>query len=198
MVDETRSQADLVRRAATRDADAFADLLDPLGMRLLLLIRRRAGGLTGPDCAPEDLLQTALTRVWTLLPTLDYLGPHAFYRWVATIAEHTVSDRLKYLEAKGRRDVRHAESDPVWAAGGVAAATTTSVASRAAPRKKRERLGDAIARLDAELRAVVEHRLLSGTSLAETASTLGISKTTAWNRLQEALAVLRVELEPEA
>lgn len=198
MAAERRSQEDLVRLAAARDADAFAELLDPLGTRLLLLIRKRAGGLIGPDCDPEDLLQNTLARAWMLLPNFQYLGPAAFYGWLARIAEHSVSDRVKYLRAKGRRGVRHIESDPGWPNGGAPAALTTSVASRAARREQQERLGEAIAGLPSELREVVERRLLVGESLAEVATALAISKTTAWNRLQEALDRLRVDLGAEA
>ena len=187
-----------MRLAAARDADAFADLLDPLGTRLLLLIRKRAGGLVGPDCDPEDILQNTLARAWMLLPTFEYLGPAAFYGWLARIAERSVSDRLKYLQAKGRRGVHHIESDPGWRNGGAPAALTTSVATRASRREQHERLGEAIGGLAPELRDVVERRLLVGESLAEVATALGISKTTAWNRLQEALGRLRVDLGAEA
>ncbi|MCI0342430.1 MAG: sigma-70 family RNA polymerase sigma factor [Planctomycetales bacterium] len=193
-----RSQADLVRLAAARDADAFADLLDPLGLRLLLFIRRRAADLLGPDCAAEDLLQVVLARVWALLPTFEYRGSQPFYRWLVTITERAISDRLKYVRAKGRREVRHLESDSAWGDERAPVAMSTSVASRAARREARERLGEAIAGLDADQRAVVDRRLLAGESLAETASALGISKATAWERLQAALARLRVALEPEA
>lgn len=198
MAAEGRTQAELVRLAAAGDADAFAELLDPLGLRLLLLIRKRAGGLVGGDCDPEDLLQNALARAWALLPRFEYLGPAAFYGWLARIAERAVSDRVKYVQAKGRRGVAHVESDPGWPNGGAPAAVTTSVASRAARREEQERLGEAIAALAPELREVVERRLVVGESLAAVATALGISKTTAWNRLQQALDQLRADLGAEA
>ncbi|MCI0340951.1 MAG: RNA polymerase sigma factor [Planctomycetales bacterium] len=185
-----------MRLAAARDEDAFAELLDPIGPRVLLFIRGHGADLLGPDCDAEDLLQHVLASVWVLLPTFDYRGPPAFYRWMITIAERTLSDRLKYLRAKGRRGVRHLESDAPGADGRAPAALTTSVASRAARREERQRLGEAIAGLAPDLRAVVDRRLLAGESLAETAAALGISKTAVWNRLQQALEQLRSALEP--
>jgi DNA-directed RNA polymerase specialized sigma24 family protein len=104
------SQAELVRRTADGDEEAFADLFEPLGLRLKMFIRGRGGDLLGGDCSEEDVLQIVLARIWGLLPEFEYRGPAAFYGWVITITEHALSDRAKYLKAKGRGEVRRLDT----------------------------------------------------------------------------------------
>jgi RNA polymerase sigma-70 factor (ECF subfamily) len=185
----------LVVRAAAGDAQAFADLLDPLVARLRLFLRFRGRDVLGADCDEDDLLQQALAHAWRLMPELDYRGPAPFYRWLVALAEGVVRDRLKYVRAKGRDAVRHVESNPARLEP---AAEATSVAGRAARAEAHQRLAAALAALDEPSHALVRRHLLDGATLAELAAELGVTKNAVWERVQRALARLRDVLEPPA
>lgn len=193
---ELPAQADLVRRAAAGDEEAFADLFEPLGLRLKMFIRGRGGDLLGGDCSEEDVLQIVLARIWGLLGEFEYRGPAAFYGWVITITEHALSDRAKYLKAKGRREVKRLDTGVLRSLPPQVRRMATSISSRAARHEEVVRLSRAIDGLEPDLRAVIERQVVGTESLAETAEALGISKTTAWNRVQRGLEALREVLDP--
>lgn len=184
----------LVARAAGGDAQAFGELVDPVTMRLLLFIRTRGRRLLGPDCDAEDVLQTVLVTAWQKMNSFEYRGAASFYGWLVAIARGVLGDRIKYLNAKGRQGVRHLESKP----GVQAFDPGTSLTKLIARREEFERACVALARLEPKRRQVVERHLLEAESLSQIAQALGISKSTAWERLHQGMAELRATLERSA
>lgn len=182
----------LVTRAAGGDSQAFGELIDPLAMRLLLFIRARGARLLGSDCDAEDVLQKVLLRAWELFPQFEYRGPESVYRWLTALARGTLSDRIKYLQAKGRGSVRHRESLP--GGGPQPYDPATSVTKLAARRDELERVAKVLAVLEPKQRDVVERHLLGSQTLSEIAAELGISKNAVWERLHRGTARLRAAL----
>ena len=188
--------APLIARAAQGDAEAFARLCTPLSGRLLLYIRRRAGRALGGDCDEEDLLQTVLAQVWKLLPSFEYRGRQAFYRWLVVLAQGAVADRVKYVVAKGRGNVRHLESFVDEAPGQADPADpATSVSRRAARSEEFRRVEQALDGLEPRHREVVERYLLDGQSLATIAAELGVTKNAVWERLHRGTARLKAAMK---
>lgn len=174
---------------------SFQRTVEPHLGRLLLLARRRAAPVVGPDCDAEDVLQTALTTAWRLFPEFEDRGPEATFGWLAALLEGAVADRAKYRAAKGRGDVRHLES-----AHGAPppAAIGTSITRLAARREARVRIEQALVGLEPGQRDVVWRHLVEGQTLADIARQDGVTKNAVWERLRRGLARLRAALPGDA
>jgi RNA polymerase sigma-70 factor (ECF subfamily) len=184
----------LVTRAAGGDTQAFGELVDPIAMRLLLFIRTRGRRLLGSDCDAEDVLQTVLVTAWRKLGSFEYRGAGSFYGWLVAIARGALGDRIKYLKAKGRGGVGHVESKP----GVEAFDPGTSLTKLIARKDEFERACRVLETLDPGQREVVERHLLEAETLSQIAGALGISKSTAWERLHKGMERLRAGLEGDA
>lgn len=189
------SHEDLLNRARAGDPAAFGELVDKVAVRLLGFLRRSAGRSAAPDADEEDLFQTVLAHAWRLLPGFEDRGPESFYRWLVTIAKHSINDRLKYLDAKGRGAMHTVGGDDgAWSQ---IADSLTSVSRCAMRRESWERVARALDTLDAKHSVVVTLHLLEGLSLAEIGASLGITKNAVWERLHHGLAGLRERLGSE-
>lgn len=181
--------SDLITRSLDGDATAFEILLHRYGTRLLLFLRRNGGRALGPDSDEEDLLQIVIQRSWQLLPDFQDRGPGSFYAWVLALARSTISDRLKYLDAKGRGKVCHIESSVLAKRTPIDSQTTaTHLLIRS---EEVTRLHSAINSLPPDERQVIESHLLNGLTLQQIATATGMSKTSTWNRLQSGLVRLQ-------
>jgi RNA polymerase sigma-70 factor, ECF subfamily len=188
----------LVELSRAGDPVAFAKLVERNCGRLLVLIIRQGGRALRADCGAEDLCQEVLGKAWRLLGTYESQGPGSFYRWLAALALNTIRDRLKYVDAKGRGQVRSIESGVGSdGSGRPPIDPNTTAASVVAAREKAQQLTAALARLAPDLREVVESHVFEGLPLNEIAASAGIGKTTAWERLRRGLAELRIDLGPE-
>ena len=188
----------LVELARGGDTIAFARLVEKNCGRLLVLIGRRGGRALRADCEAEDLCQQVIAKAWRLLPSYEPREPGSFYPWLAALAMNTIRDRLKYLDAKGRGEVRSIESSAGSDASGRAPIDPNKTAgSVVAAREQADRLTAALARLAPDVRDVVEKHVLEGLTLDEIAASAGIAKSTAWGRLRKGLATLRDDLGPE-
>ncbi|MFO0982638.1 MAG: sigma-70 family RNA polymerase sigma factor [Planctomycetota bacterium] len=195
MTDETIG---LVELSEAGDHAAFQQLLARYGWRLAMLINRRGGRALRADCDAEDIFQQAVAHAWQLLPSYRDQGAGSFYRWLSKITLNTIHDRLRYLDAKGRGDVRHFESfaDTTGSHARQPIDPTMTAASAAASREWAGKLAHAFERLEADVRSVVELHFFEGMSFSEIATALGIGKTTAFERLAEGVSRLRSLVGP--
>lgn len=178
-------------RARNGDESAFQELLEPCRLRLASFVRRHAGRGRGGDADEDDLLQIALAEAWRRLPAFEDRGPESFFRWLVLIARHAITDRLKYLDAKGRTHGRAPGEPARWSQ---VPGDATSVAGAAIRGESRRRLEHALEQLEPRQREVVARHLLEGDTLAEIATMLGITKNAVWERLHRGLAALRLQL----
>ena len=186
----------LIERARQGDAEAFAQLVDPLTLRLVLLIRHVGRDVLGPDADDEDVMQTVLSRAWKLLPSFEPQGDESFYRWLVALARGAIADRRKYIGAKGRDTVRHLESafEGSSSAGTPPRHLSTSISRIASRREEQRRAADALAGLPEHYRDVVAPHLLEARSLRDIAASLGVTANAAWERLHRGLALMRAQL----
>lgn len=162
----------LVEQAKRGDRDAFAELYRLHHARIFRMARLHLGDLGD---GAEDAVAETFLRAWAALPRYHDTGA-PFVAWLFGIARHVVLDEL----ARGRRVMPRAElPERTWG---------WTVDDRLT-------LAQAMERLPAEQRRVLELKYLAGMKNAEVASALGKSKG-AINAMQwRALGTLRQILE---
>jgi RNA polymerase sigma-70 factor (ECF subfamily) len=162
----------LVEKAKRGDRDAFAELYRLHHARIFRMARLHLGDLGD---GAEDAVAETFLRAWAALPRYRVTGA-PFVAWLFGIARHVVLDEV----ARGRR-VMPSEELPER--------------TRSWTVDDRLTLAQAIDRLPAAQRQVVELKYLAGMRNEEVASALGKSKG-AVNAMQwRALGTLREILE---
>ena len=174
-VGATVDQRDLVRRAQQGDQDAFAALTGPVVARLDAAARLilRDGELA------RDAVQDSMVRAWRDLPGLR--DPDRFLPWLHRL---TVNACLDLARRRQRRSVE-VELTPI---------AMPSVADATAEFAERERIDDALRRLEPEFRAVIVLHYFLGMPLQDVAVSLRIPVGTVKSRLNRSLRSMRVTL----
>jgi len=165
-------QRDLVVRAQRGDLDAFSALTAGTTDRLFGAARL----ILRDDEHAADAVQDALLQAW-----LDLRGlrdPDRFDAWLHRLLAHACLDLIR------RRRRRPIEVE-------LTNLDTTVAGDPAHELADRELLGEALARLEPEWRAIVVLHYLLGMPLPEVAASLGIPLGTAKSRLHRAVGVMR-------
>jgi RNA polymerase sigma-70 factor, ECF subfamily len=165
-------QRGLIERARRGDHDAFAELVDGALRRLDAAARLI---LRDPDLA-QDAVQESLIRAWRDLPGLR--DPDRFDAWLYRL---TVNACLDLVRHRRRRPIE-VQLSPT---------DSLDVPDHSGAFDERERLDEALRRLDPGHRAVVALHYLLGMPLPEVAISLGIPYGTAKSRLHYALTAMR-------
>ena len=170
--------ADLLRRSARGDEDAFAALYDATSRRLFGLVLR----IVRDHAMSEEVTQEVYLDVWRHCARFDPARGSAL-SWLMTIAHRTAVDRVRASEASRRRDDAHAaasrEVDFDTTAG-------TAQASLEAQRVRR-----ALTTLTDAQRSAVELAYLGGYTHTEVARLLDLPLGTAKTRIRDGLIRLR-------
>ncbi len=165
---------ELIDRARRGDHDAFAELVDGALRRLDAAARLI---LRDPDLA-QDAVQESLIRAWRDLPGLR--DPDRFDAWLHRL---TVNACLDLIRRRRRRPIE-IQLSPI---------VSLDVPDHSNTFAERERLDEALRRLDPGHRAVVALHYLLGMPLPEVAASLGIPYGTAKSRLHYALTAIRTD-----
>ena len=170
--------APLVGRA-TSDAALIRVLYEEHGPALW----RYALRLTGDRSRAEDIVQETLLRAWQHPEVVEDTERSA-RAWLFTVARNMIIDE--------RRSSRFRNE--------VATLDTAGTAERAAPDEvntalDRLLIGDAMAELSAEHRAVIRRSYYLGQSTSRIAKDLGIAEGTVKSRLHYAVRALRLTLQ---
>jgi RNA polymerase sigma-70 factor, ECF subfamily len=159
------------------DSDALKRLWDEHAAALW----RYAWRLTGDRAHAEDVVQETLLRAWQRPQVLN--NGQSPRGWLFTVARNMIIDDRR--SARFRNEVMPLDgSGPPQAAG---PDEQTGVLNRAL-------IGDAMAQLSAEHRAVVGRSYYLGWTTAQIAADLGIAEGTVKSRLHYALRGLRQAL----
>jgi RNA polymerase sigma-70 factor (ECF subfamily) len=138
--------------------------------------------LTGDRPAAEDLVQEAMLRAWRNSEKLVN-GAGSVRSWLLTVLLNLARDRAR------RRNARPTEVAEV---AGLPVATTADHAEAVADRLL---VGEALAALSAEHRAVLELLYLQGRSVQDAAAVLGIPAGTVRSRTYYALRAVRAAFD---
>jgi RNA polymerase sigma-70 factor, ECF subfamily len=163
------------------DATALERLCDQHAAALW----RYAWRLTGDHAHAEDVVQETLLRAWQHPNVLNNgQSPRA---WLFTVARNMVIDDRR--SARFRHEVI-----PMDDSGPPEPSGTTGLFDEAGSVLNRALIGDAMAQLSAEHRAVVGRSYYQGWTTAQIAADLGIAEGTVKSRLHYALRALRQAL----
>jgi RNA polymerase sigma-70 factor (ECF subfamily) len=96
MLDAPTSTFALLEKARAGDAASLSEAFEKHRRRLAVLIYYKLGGGTRDFAQVEDLVQETCLRAFRDLNSFTYRSPGSFFRWLASIADHAVIDRVRY------------------------------------------------------------------------------------------------------
>lgn len=175
--------AGLLERGRAGDAEALSILFDRYRRRLAVLIHYRLGPEVKQHYEVDDVVQETLLRACRDLEQFQYQTPGSFFRWLAAIAGHVITD-LARRENRQRRRVEPAPQgvDPA----------TSMTPSRVVAQK--EQLQALIAKLDElpeDYREVVVLAKIEGLTTQEVAERMGRTRQQVAVLLHRAIKRLR-------
>jgi len=174
----------LLEQAKAGDDLALSRAFERTRRRLAVLVHYKLSPRSGNFADVEDIVQETCLRAFRDIHSFSYQSPGAFMRWLSTIADHVIVDRVRHQNRARRaspagEDVRfHSPSNP----HGPEPVTTATPSRLFAQQQAVDLL---LARLDAlpdNARRLILMAKVEGLSTAEIAETLGKSR--------EAVAVL--------
>lgn len=192
MTDKLDPSHSLVGRMLVGDETAFGELIKQKALQMRVIIRQIAGTAAQADCDEEDLFQIVIFRAWQLKEGFVDQGPGSFHRWMVALARNIIGDRLRYLNAKGRDG-----GTGFVSAASLASAipdSITSISSQSARSEDAKSLEEAIAKLEPNIRKMVQLYYIEGQTLSLVAKECDRPRSSLWEDLKKALAQLRAAL----
>ena len=175
------ADAELVKRLQRRDASAMAELYDRYGRLVYAMILR----IVQDTGTAEDLVQESFLRVWNRVQGFDAerggLGP-----WLLAVARNRAIDYLRSAGGRMRHTVELQENDHPGLFADMEKDLLNSDRIR--------RVKDALGRLGANQRKVIELAYFEGLSQTEMAEKMGQPLGTVKTWVRAALRSLREEL----
>ena len=168
----------LLRRSATGDEAAFAELYDAVSPRLFGLVRR----VVRDPAQSEEVTQEVFLEIWRHSARFDPSRGGAL-SWMLTIAHRKAVDRVRSAEAARHRDEGYGSSNQD--------VTHDSTAEAVVERLDAERVHRALETLTSAQRQALELAYLSGYTHTEVASMLDLPLGTAKTRIRDGLIRLR-------
>ncbi len=170
--------AELLRRSARGDEEAFAALYDATSRRVFGLVLR----IVRDHAMSEEVTQEVYLDVWRTSSRFDAAKGSAL-SWLMTIAHRAAVDRVRSSEASRRRDDAHAVATREVEFDQTAESAQTSLEG--------QRVRRALATLTEAQRSAVELAYLGGYTHTEVAKLLGVPLGTAKTRIRDGLIRLR-------
>src|SRR6476646_8024000 len=92
----------LLQKARSGDEEALSRLFEKHRRRLAVLIHYKLSPQARQSSDVEDLVQETQLRAFRDIGRFTYQSPGSFLRWLSSIADHTIIDRVRY----GNRECR--------------------------------------------------------------------------------------------
>jgi len=170
--------AELLRRSARGDQQAFAELYDATSSRVFGLAVR----VVRDPAQAEEVTQEAFLEVWRTASRFDSERGSAL-SWLMTICHRKAVDRVRSAEASTRRDTTYNQQNQTIDHD------STADAAQAAMEAKRVR--NALASLTDVQREAIELAYFGGYTHTEVAGILNLPVGTAKTRIRDGLIRLR-------
>jgi RNA polymerase sigma-70 factor (ECF subfamily) len=186
---------DLLREAKAGEPLALKRLLLAHGGPLRTRIAKGVPARFRSLLAPEDILQETFAEAFRTMGSFEPEGKDAFYRWLATIADHKLLDAIRSLKTARRGGDRGPAAN--IARSSIAnlvdvVAVTTRTPSRAARgHEMTAAVQVALAGLRSEHRDALTLRYLQGLPIAEVAQKMGKTESAVHKICSRALQGLR-------
>jgi RNA polymerase sigma-70 factor (ECF subfamily) len=191
---DDRMAAELLRRASERDESAVGPLLDCYRDRVRKLVTSRMDRRLSARVDPSDVVQETLLEAGRRLPEYLREPAVAFYPWLRGLAVDRLIDlHRRHVGAQGRsvgREEPLGAPTPDGPARDLAALLVdswTGPGQRAEREEQRQRVQDALGRLDPCQRELLTLLYYEELPPAEVAAALGVTDRTARRRHREAL-----------
>ena len=165
----------LLEQAKAGDREALAQAFETHRRRLAVLVHFKLSPHARRFSEVDDVVQETLLRAFRDLDRFTYASPGSFLRWLSTIADHVIVDRVRYQG----RERRAGEEVPFRSASNPAGPdpVDSRTPSRLfAQQEAVERLLDQLSALPNDYRQVILMAKMEGLSTAEMAAQLGKSR----------------------
>ena len=171
----------LLEKAKTGDEQALSRAFEKHRRRLAVLIHYKLSPHARQSCEVDDLVQETHMRAFRDIGRFTYQSPGSFLRWLSSIADHVIVDRMRYLN----RELRAGEKVPFRSASNPAGPDPADTKTPSRLFAQQEAVARLLARLDAlpeDYREVLILAKIEGLTTAEMAERLG--------KTREAVALL--------
>ena len=165
----------LLEKARSGDSQALSLAFEKYRRRLAVLVYFKLSPGARESSEVEDLVQETLLRAFRDIGGFSYQSPGSFMRWLSSIADHVIIDRVRYRnrDCRAGEEVRfRSESNPL----GPEPADSQTPSRLFAQREAVERLLSRLNELPDDYRQAILMAKIEGTSTAEMAERLGKSR----------------------
>jgi RNA polymerase sigma-70 factor (ECF subfamily) len=163
----------LLEKARNGDEVALSRAFEQYRRRLALLIHFKLDPRESADA--QDVLQETYLRAFRALDGFDYQSPGSFLRWLSSIADSVIVDRVRYRNRErraGQEVAFRSESNPL----GPEPADTRTPSRLFAQEEAMQRLLGRLAALPPHYRDAILMAKIEGLTTAEMAERLGKSR----------------------
>ena len=183
---------DVIERAVGGDERAQEALVAHLEPAVRASVRYLLGADLRRLLDTDDVVQSTFAVALADIGQLSFRGEAALRAWILTIARHQVQMAGRFHHAQ-RRDVRRGQHLPTALQ---IAATATGPLEHATRHDDADAVHQAVERLDASDREIIELRSFQAVPFADIAERLGLAgESSARQRFQRALARLAAEMD---
>jgi RNA polymerase sigma-70 factor (ECF subfamily) len=169
------STFDLLEQARSGDQQALSQAFERDRRRLAVLVHFKLGSRAREFTDAEDVVQETCLRAFRDIGRFSYQSPGSFFRWLSTIADHVIADRVRYQnrDCRAGQEVRfRSESNPL----GPDPVDTKTPSRLLAQREAVQRLLDRLDALPDDYRQAILMAKIERLSTAEMAERLGKSR----------------------
>ena len=180
--------AELVRRALTRDDTAFRTIMERRNRRLYRIAR----GILRNDSEAEDVVQEAYVKAFTHLEA--FRGDSSLATWLSRITMNEALGRLRRERPAIDLEIFEAQQTEAQIIKFPHTVTSADPERTMAQREILQLVERATDKLPEIFRIVFMTRVIEGMSIEETADLLGLQPQTVKTRLHRARRLVREEL----
>jgi RNA polymerase sigma-70 factor (ECF subfamily) len=169
------STFDLLEQAKAGNDAALSRAFEKYQRRLAVLVHFKLSPQVRSFVEVDDIVQETCLRAFRDIGRFEYQSPGSFLRWLSSIADHVIVDRVRYQN----RERRAGGEVPFRSASnpdGPEPADTKTPSRLFAQREAVERLLDRLAALPEDYRQAILLAKVEGLSTAEMADRLGKSR----------------------
>jgi RNA polymerase sigma-70 factor, ECF subfamily len=169
------STFDLLTRARSGNQDALSLVFEKHRRRLVVLVHFKLGSSGREFADAEDVVQEVCLRAFRDIGRFSYQSRDSFFRWLSSIADHVIVDRIRYQRRECRvgEEVRfRSESNPL----GPEPADTKTPSRLLAHREGLERLLERLNALPEDYRQAILMAKIEGLTTTEMSQRLGKSR----------------------